>query len=181
MKKGNLKNWKIDGTEELDLFFAQRMNELLFDYTLDSYKYYALNIYLLLFEARSRLNKIKDDLTNDVNLKDIVDEINLKAKTDIVTKSILGPKYQIYFPLKIENDKSKFRVDLEILSNKLSLNQLIPKLFELIEKELDSGSKIKLNILASQLVTALINVGFHQSYIYHQVNFYFFKGRLPQN
>ncbi|MDT0539077.1 HEPN domain-containing protein [Croceitalea sp. P059] len=181
MKKGNLKNWKTDGSEELELFFAQRLNELLFDYTLDSYKYYALNINLLLFEALRRINKIKNDLTEDINLKEIVEEINLKARTDIVTKSILGPKYQIYFPLKIENNKSKFKIDLEILSNKLSLNQIIPELFRLIEKEFDSGSKINLNILASQFVTALINVGFHQSYIYHQVNFYFFGGRLQKN
>jgi hypothetical protein len=181
MKKGNLKNWKTDGSEELELFFAQRLNELLFDYTLDSYKYYALNINLLLIEALIRINKIKNELTEDLNLKDIVDEINLKAKNDIVTKSILGHKYQIYFPIKIENNKSKFRIDLEILSNKLSLNQIIPELFKLIEKEFDSGSKINLNILASQLVTALINVGFHQSYIYHQVNYYFFGGRLKKN
>ena len=181
MKKGNLKNWNTDGSEELELFFAQRLNELLFDYTLDSYKYYALNINLLLIEALKRINKVKNDLTEDLNLKDIVDEINLKAKADIVSKSILGHKYQIYFPLKIENNKSKFRIDLEILSNKLSLNQIIPQLFKLIEKELNSGSKINLNILASQLVTALINVGFHQSYIYHQVNFYFFGGRLQKH
>ena len=152
----------------MELFFAQRLNELLFDYTLDSYKYYALNINLLLIEALRRINKVKNDLTEDLNLKDIVDEINIKAKNDIVSKKILGHKYQIYFPLKIENNKSKFKIDLEILSNKLSLNIIIPELFELIEKELNSGSKINLNILASQLVTALINVGFHQSYIYHQ-------------
>lgn len=181
MKKGNLKNWKTDGSEELELFFAQRLNELLFDYTLDSYKYYALNINLLLIEAIKRTSKIKNELTQDLNLKDIVDEINLKAKYDIVSKSILGHKYQIYFPIKIENDKTKFRIDLEILTNKLSLNRIIPELFFLIEEELKSGSKINLNILASQLVTALINVGFHQSYIYHQVNFYFFKGRLQKN
>jgi hypothetical protein len=181
MKKGNLKNWKTDGSEELELFFAQRLNELLFDYTLDSYKYYALNINLLLIEALRRINKVKNDLTEDLNLKDIVDEINIKAKNDIVSKKILGHKYQIYFPLKIENNKSKFKIDLEILSNKLSLNIIIPELFELIEKELNSGSKINLNILASQLVTALINVGFHQSYIYHQVNFYFFGGRTKRN
>lgn len=181
MKKGNLKNWKVDRSEEAELFYAQRMNELLFDYTLDSFKYYALNINQLLIEARQRIDKVKNELTADENFKDIIAELNSKGKSDLLTKAILGHQYSLYFPLKVHNQKAELSLNIEILINKLSLSALIKKSFKLIEENIDTGSKINLNILSNQLVTALVNVGFHQSYIYHQLNFHFFGGKLAKN
>lgn len=181
MQKGNTKNWEVDDGEESLLFFAQRMNELLFDYTLDSNKYYALNISLLLTEALKRISKVKEDLTKDENLKSIIEETNLKAQSDIITKSILGDQYGIFFPIKLSGDKKKEVTKLQLLYNCLSLNKVIKHTFSLLPIKVEANSKQDIDVLANNLVTSLINVGFHQSYIYHRTNNFFFFGRKRTN
>lgn len=181
MKKGNLKNWNLDGSEESLLFFAQRMNELLFDYTLDSFKYYALNISLLISESLTRLSKLKEEVDTDKNLGNIIDEINLIAQDDIITHSILGSHYSIFFPIKVGKDKEQLKTKLKLLSNRLDLNVVVKELINLIPQVIEKKEKVKINVLSNILVTSLINVGFHQSYIYHMTNNVFFSGKLKKH
>lgn len=181
MQKGNVSNWELDGSEDAELFFAQRMNELLFDYTLDSNKYYALNISLLLTESLKRISKVDGDLTKDENLKSIIEETNLKAQSDIITKEILGSQYNIFFPIKLSNNRKQEVVKIELLSNRLSLGNVIEVIFKLLPIKIENNSKQEVNLLANNLVTALINVGFHQSYIYHETNNFFFTAKKKEN
>ncbi len=181
MKKGNLKNWAINGDEEGLLFFAQRLNELLFDYTLDTYKYYALNISLLLKESLIRISKISEDHTKDENLKSIIEETNLKAQNDLITKEILGNQYGIFFPIELSQNKKQDITKIELLSNRLSLNKIIKTIFKILPAKVESNSKKDIDTLANNLVTSLINVGFHQSYIYYETNNFFFRGKKKEN
>ena len=181
MKKGRITNWNLDGSEESLLFFAQRMNELLFDYTLDSYKYYALNISLLISESLMRISKIDGELIKDQNLISIIEETNKRSQKDIVTKNILGNQYELFFPIKVSNDRKKIILTLELLSNRLSLSKVIKSIFNQLPIEIKNNSKDAINVLSNNLVTALINVGFHQSYIYHQTNNFFFSAKTAEN
>ncbi len=64
-------------------FFAQRLDELFFDYTLDTYKPPALNSVFLCKEAIRLITDIENDLIDVANLNYVLDELlwSLKQKT----------------------------------------------------------------------------------------------------
>ena len=60
MKQYDLRNWTISEETEGLLFFAQRMDEILFDYTVDSYKGRMLNSFMHLIVADRRNREFLD-------------------------------------------------------------------------------------------------------------------------
>ena len=67
MIKRGLKNWKDISDLQGMLFFGQRMDELLFHYSMDTYKTPTLNIKLLLREYLETVDSIKEGLLKDKN------------------------------------------------------------------------------------------------------------------
>lgn len=74
MLKPNLNKWGVN--EELDglLFFAQLIQEMLFDYTIDSYKAPALNTKSRCFEILTAIEDIKEEHLLSGTLKPMLEE-----------------------------------------------------------------------------------------------------------
>lgn len=82
MIKRGLKNWKDISDLQGMLFFVQRMDELLFYYSMDTYKTPTLNIKLLLREYLETVDSIKEGLVKDKNEPPIFEEIVWSLNTD---------------------------------------------------------------------------------------------------
>ena len=67
MIKRNLKNWSNVPSMQGMLFFVQRMDELLFHYSMDTYKTPTLNIKLLLREYLETIEQIKEGILKEKN------------------------------------------------------------------------------------------------------------------
>lgn len=65
MIKRNLKNWSNVSSMQGMLFFVQRMDELLFHYSMDTYKAPTLNIKLLLREYLETIEQIKEGILKE--------------------------------------------------------------------------------------------------------------------
>ena len=89
MKAPNLKKWPLSPQIEGLLFFAQLVDELLFDYTIDTYKIPALNTRLLAHELYSSLIEHEDNTLRYGALEPIVKELKNRLKKDPAVKEIL--------------------------------------------------------------------------------------------
>ena len=90
MIKRGLKNWKDISDLQGMLFFVQRMDELLFHYSMDTYKTPTLNIKLLLHEYLETVDNIKEGVLKDKNELPIFEEIVWSLKGDIAAQKIIG-------------------------------------------------------------------------------------------
>ena len=68
MKYRILSKWTDPVASEGLVFFAQLLEELLFDYSLDTYKPSAMNSSTLCIEARRLIRDIEDDVIDKNNL-----------------------------------------------------------------------------------------------------------------
>ena len=75
MRQNNLSMWKYDSSLNCLLFFVQRMDELLFHHSTDTYRYSALSIRGLAGEYCSVYKDIQNGVLNKKNLSHIIDEL----------------------------------------------------------------------------------------------------------
>ncbi len=167
-------NWTINKGTECLLFFAQRLSEMLFDFTIDTYKAPALNTLLLCIEARNSINYIENESIDEKNLEHIVEELNWAFTSDLVAKTILNETGNLYFPLNNINDKTDLKLKLEILINKLEPKNYIATIKKLLSDAIKNNYKKDVNFLVTNLVTSLTSFAYHPNYIYKKTQAFFF-------
>lgn len=83
MKQGDLSQWNnIEACKNL-LFFAQLVNELLFDYSIPSNRISTLNSHFLCLDAINVINGIEKSGVNEGSLKPIIEELYTTLEKDI--------------------------------------------------------------------------------------------------
>lgn len=83
MKQGDLSQWNnIEACKNL-LFFAQLVNELLFDYSIPSNRISTLNSHFLCLDAINVINGIERSGVNEGSLKPIIEELYTTLEKDI--------------------------------------------------------------------------------------------------
>lgn len=174
MKKLSLKNWNLSPETECLLFFAQRATEVLFDFTLDSYKYPALYSSSSVEEAIDILTKIEAKEISDKSLEPIIDELKWKLRHDLIVKKIVGDSLEDYLSLDLPNI-SDTKIKLELLYNKISPKKYIKTCFEtVIETVIENKKKKQLNKIIPNLFASLIDIGYSQNYLHNQTIKFFF-------
>ncbi|MDF2454089.1 MAG: hypothetical protein K0R51_82, partial [Cytophagaceae bacterium] len=176
MKEERLQNW--DKKEELDclLFFALRIRELVFDYTLDTFKYPALNSTASCKEAIELINEIESNIISVKSLEPIVAELQWKIRQDYVVKKMVGEDIQYYLNFGDIANHKEIKLKLQLLYNKISPNKYCLVTEDLLEKIIaENKEKKTISKLAATYVSSLINLGFSQSYIYITTNNHFFS------
>lgn len=174
MKFRNIKNWPTDRDLSALLFFAQRMEELLFHYSLDTYKPAALNAPALCVEALLVLNDIESNILDESHLPHILDELEWAMQADRVAKALMEADLSRYV-LRHENVPiSERKLKLGVLSGALNPYRYLGKCFEQLEVAVNSKSKVDIDALARTLCTTLINLGQSKTFLYKSVLDYFY-------
>jgi hypothetical protein len=164
------------------LFFAQIIDEALFDYSLETYKPRALNLRILCIESLRTIDAIKQGLIKKPNLPHILDELVLNLRTDYAIKTIIGP--EIESVIKLIKKHSHNLIELRsiilhiyrYLNDKKYLEYLQDYLRELVPENIQ---KEHIYSLTRTFLTELINYGYFPAYIYHQSNRHFFEPSTP--
>jgi hypothetical protein len=186
MKYRNLKKWDdVDNSYGL-VFVAQLIDELLFEYTLDTYKPSAMNASLLVIEAMSTIKAIESGTIRRPNLKHILDELCENLDKDDVAKELLtvelkGVKAVLKDP---KSNDSSVSTTVELLKNQLRLDVYIKKNQELLILEVcENQSPPALRTLTRSYITSLLNFGFSAKYIQKvsQRFFFYSKNRISGN
>lgn len=176
MKKPNLAKW--DDVDQLQglLIFAQTLDELLFDYTLDSFKTPALNLHLSIMEVRVLVSQLIENRLKDGALAFCVEELEYHFKNDPVIPRPMPHAWQECFnkikDLKASPQKLFNLVDALLIDVGRSYwKQLRIKLKDAIREP----NQKKLIIALAKTFTAEIELrGFSQRYAYFANKRFFF-------
>ena len=159
------------------IFFIQRLNELIFDYTLDTFKPRALNTVMLCEELLNIIEEVEKQIIDKKNIEHIFDELKWSFKSDPIAKEIIGDRRNDYLDSVDINDIPKLKLTIKLLKNKLGdfkyLEESKKKIFKLIESK--SPEKRKIEKITSSLVTGLIDLGYNKSFIHKKFNEFFIK------
>ncbi len=190
MKYIKTSHWTDFSNKQGLLFFAQALNEALFDYTLDTYKPQALNVRLLCIETLQTIENIKVGLIKKPNIDSIIEELQFSLNSDFVAKELIGNKLNGIVE-KINANKSNLKKLKEtvlllyhFLDNKKYLNKIQNILVKIIP---ENKEKEKIYKATRSYITELINYGYTTAYIYHNTNKFFFnysekfKHQTPQS
>jgi len=177
MKFRSLKKW--EHTEDLGglIFFAQLLEELLFDYSLDTYKPSAMNSSTLCIEAISLIRDIESNIIDKSNLSHILKELLTNLKSDEVAIHLIPIKYESIFK-KLSNEKTtttEINTLLQLIYSHIKLDKYKQKTEELLQEAVKNPSeKDRIRALTRNYVTTLINTGYSTQFLYPCARMYFY-------
>lgn len=169
MRFRNLARWAEDDALDGLKFFAQRLDELLFDYTLDSYKPSALNASFLTKEALNLISDIENGNIDYQALSHVLDELIWAVQNDKVAKSLLDTDIEYYTAIADESGLSALKLRLEVLDRTLNPPRYIKAVFNALEEKIATVEKKEIDALARTLVTSLVNSRLSKQHLYNTV------------
>ena len=180
MQQKNGANWEYDNSLDCMLFFAQRVDELLFYHTTDTYRFPSLSLRGL---AKEYCNVYVDSLKGiikDKNLPRIIDEFNDRLQSDPLATSILSKEYVNRFQKNYGSwdKKTQFENINYIgrkLSNRVYYNAAVKKIKALVE---ENKEKKKLDALAQIWVRETVDYGYDENFIFKTLHKVFFYSRV---
>jgi hypothetical protein len=175
MRLKNLSRWKLNPSLDGLLFYAQRMDELLFDYTLDTYKPSALNAPSLCIEALNLIAGIENELIDKAALPYVLDELEWSIQHDPIAKGLLEASLD-YYVLRAEETKlSEVRLRLEVLSRTLEAFRYLKATFVALRDHVAKGEKAAIDRCARNAITTLTNIGVSKQHLFNLTNDFFFN------
>jgi hypothetical protein len=180
MRFKNIRRWVV--TPKLDglLFLAQRMDELLWDYTLDTHKPMALNAPFLCREALSLIDDIEAELIEPANLKPVLEELVWSVQNDDIAKSLLDLPIDQYV---LSQDGAKLhdqRLRLEALGRTLEPSRYLHRCFDQISEQVMGIEKKALDHSIRTAITTLVNMGMSKQSLFHKNTTFFFAADGPE-
>jgi len=181
MKNPNLENWPSDLSELSGLlFFAQRWEEMLFDYSIDSYRFRMLNAPGLCQEIIDTYSLCEMQMLAWGRLTSIKEELVSDLETDEESRNLLGTRYSsIHKGLSSWNSKQKNLREIALAASTIYNvldKQLYPKLVNELRKALGNPKrKDRIDSLAASLLTELIRKGLSPQFLYQETNLHFFE------
>lgn len=180
MRFRSLRNWKNPTESAALLFFAQILEEMLFDYSMDTYKASVMHSGLLCVEALQTIKEVESGNIAEPNISHVVEELCSNLEKDAVAQSLIKLPLDSFLGT-LKNKKTSTK-DIKGLIELISFN-LTPAAYIAKNKEMIANA-IKTNIMPGELrrlsrsyITALTSIGFSSKYILEQTkNFFYFNG-----
>lgn len=177
MKFRKLDNWDDPAQTNGLVFLAQLLDEMLFDYSLDTYKPSVLHTGLLVDEALQTIREIERGIIRAPNLQHVIAELCSNLDKDPVAKALLTLKPEVFFPT-LKNPKTPIKeveTVLRVLDQQLPTKRYREKIEELLIAELmGNQSHSEIRRLARSYVTSLIATGFSQKYLSDELFKFFY-------
>lgn len=181
MRFRSLEKWSI--TPEIDgfVFFAQRAEELLFDFTVDSYKPMSLSAPFLCVEAINVIADIKKGILDKGNLAPILDELLWSFKNDPVAKSLTDLPYEKYILASDETPINDVELKLSVLRRTLDSYRYLDQCICFLGESIEKIKKKDIDCYAKLFFTCLINMGVSKTYLYKKTIDFLYVGENPKN
>lgn len=182
MRRPRIFRWRNLETTSGLLLIAQRIEEALFDYTLDTYKTPSLNTHTRCAELLRVIDDVRSRVLLEKNVTPVVEELAWSISNDVATHSLLGPLTAKYADFKYWaiNDLDRLRTQTELLRAHLRNRQYEKQLTLEIESRLtEAKRKRELLALCTDLIVEWLNRGFSRDFIYHKTRTFFFSPSGP--
>lgn len=180
MKYRSLKKWDDLAQCGSLVYFAQLLDEMLFDYSLDTYKASVMHTGLLCREAVSTIREIEAGNIMLPNIRHVTAELSLNFEKDPVAKAIVSLPLNA-FDAALKNPKTplkELRTVLELLQVQLFPARYRAKNEELLSAEIKTGHRIsEIRRLARSYVTELMACGISKRFIRDTLHNFFYYGK----
>lgn len=182
MKFRNLHRWGNPLQQESLIFFVQLLEEMLFDFSLDTYKPSAMNSSLLCIEAIKTIDEIEKGIIQRPNIDHIIEELVENIINDPVAKSLITLNLQKAFSI-IKNKHTplvEIKTILELFWSEINLSRYKERNEQLlIEAIIHNREKTLITTLTRSYVTALKNHGYHAKYLYDStLSFFYYTNQI---
>ncbi|SHO49657.1 hypothetical protein [Desulfopila aestuarii] len=178
MNNKDTSHWNSEKLSPGFHFCIQRLDELLFDYTIDSYKPRALNAPSLCIELLKVIEEVDKGNIDRNNVKYIIEELKQVFKKDKSAKELTALDINYFLGLKEDSPLSELKLKVSVLERSLERGRYIKKIQEKLQSAIEKNNKDEIDILISTYITTLINRGISKQFIYHQFNKIFFNGNI---
>ncbi|MHC1690193.1 MAG: hypothetical protein AB9833_05110 [Bacteroidales bacterium] len=176
MLKKRLSNWEIKDETKGLLFFAQRLDEALFDYSAEKYKPSVLYAANSCFEVLETINQVKEGIWPIKTLETVYDEFKHIYKKDETAKLLVGDIDSYYLTNIDEKNLDNLKANLELLYFKIKPVNYFEKVKEQLLIELNGEQRsIEIEKLTLRFISVLTHIGYSQEFIYFESNNFFFK------
>ncbi|MBO0613792.1 hypothetical protein [Thiothrix fructosivorans] len=176
MRFRSLQKWDLNPSLDGLLFFAQRLDELLFDYTLDSYKPSALNAPFLCIEALKLIRDIEEERIEKTNLSHVMSELEWSVNNDEIAKKLLDLNASYYILKDDSVPLVEKRHRLNILGKTLEPSRYLKRCKEELFDAIENSRKKEIDSFARNFTTTLINFGYSRTFLYNSTLDFFFFG-----
>lgn len=186
MRFRSIKKWDTPAASASLLFFAQILEEMLFDFSMDTYKASVMHSGLLCVEALQTIKEVEAGNIAEPNIGHVIEELCANLEKDTVAQSLIKLPLDSFLGT-LKNKKAPTK-DLKGLVELISFN-LTPSAYrnkneEMIASAIKSNAQPgELRRLARSYITTLTAVGFSAKYILEEtLNFFYFsKNRIPDS
>lgn len=173
---------KWDNTQNCSglIYFAQLLEEMLFDFSLDTYKTSVMHTGMLCTEAIQTIREVELGNIKAPNIWHVTAELCSNFERDPVAKALVSLPVSAFFPT-LKNQKTPLKElqnTLELLAVQLSPNKYREKNEELLKAEIEGRKSIaEIRRLSRSYVTTLIATGFSQRHLSETTLDFFYFGR----
>lgn len=175
-----IQNWVDPEAFSGLLYFAQRLDELTFEFTIDSYKAPTTNASFLVAECLHHLNECEITGVSVNSALHILDELEARLQDNIVAKSLASLKLENYIGADRSNPE-EIRKRLSVLRREITPYVYALRLMEMIGPLSTTNKKNDLNFLARELVSTLVGLGVSLFHINLTVRKTFFSERVVRD
>ena len=180
MRFRNLRKWDDPTACQSLLYFAQILDEMLFDFSLDTYKASVMHTGLLCWEAIQTVKEVEAGNIKAPNVWHVTAELCANFERDPVARALVPLPLSAFLPV-LKNPKTPLKeltTVLELLRVQLSSARYRSKNEELLAREVQSGHSIpEVRRLARSYMTTLISTGFSQRYLQQAAQEFFYSGK----
>jgi len=181
LKVPDLSKWQHDNHLIGLLLFAQLVDELLFDYTIDTYKVPALNSNSLCYELLHAIHGVESGYLERGVIAPLLEELEYNLGKDPVIREILGLHHEQYVnSLNIGDSLPDMKTKINYLVKRIE-NKYFDTCKSLLKKTIsEQKEKDKINRLTRIFITELVNEGYSPGCIYFENLRFFFEGPFPE-
>lgn len=179
MMPPNLVKW--ENSKELSglLFFAQRMCELLYDKTLDSYKMPALNTHTSVLELRALIERY---VAGKIPQKSYLFALQ-EAKDKITKENIFNIKekerlLKYIRQIEADSDVKQLKLVASVLAAEVYSGYWEKLKHNVIGQVSNGKNKKVIDALCANLAVEIQNRGYHKGYIFHKTKKFFFSDKV---
>jgi hypothetical protein len=179
MKYRSTKKWDDPSGSRALLYFAQVMEEMLFDFSLDTYKPSVMHSGLLVAEALQTIDEVNAGNIKEPNIGHVLSELSQSLERDQISTSLIKlPLTSVLAILKNpKSGKSELRSILEILNVQISKNKYRVETERLLAAAIKSKSTTtELRRLSRSYATCMIACGFSQKHLLEATKNFFYHG-----
>lgn len=156
------------------LFFAQRLEELTFDYSLDSYKAPTTNGPYLVREVLDQLQSQRNRKDERHNCQPIIEEMKERLFGNQIVSNIISIDLARYLKFD-ENSIEDIISKLSVLRRELDPRVYCLETMRFLKLAVSASGKADIDFASRELVTTLVNMGMSTNHIHRQCIEYFFN------